>query len=324
MNLFNRWQNSYTLIEEDTANRLSNPSEVGGVVEVRPPRQDDLPATLNGLINGLLEIQSKWLGLANASPITAFEIVRPDPNQIRFQFVVPTERLNRKLRTHLHNEINGIEFAETSSGLPVATGDTVGCGHLSLGRSDQYPIKTDHDKPGANDIAAALHPDAMKDTRFHLQLLFQPIAGHPIRRWWYTKRTYQHVGFLRKESQTLWGSRPPTPRERKQSKLIENKAGNTRFFTAIRFAIIGAGNYTPSRIKELSGAYNRYESPESGQYFDANTVRSIFPRRIEGFAESIAERRFGRSHAFRLTTEELAALVTLPSRNQPNINTAKP
>jgi hypothetical protein len=61
-------------------------------VEVNPPRNSNTPATLDRFTRNIMEIQSKWLGLRNASPITAFGVRRPSPEGLRFQCAVPRGR----------------------------------------------------------------------------------------------------------------------------------------------------------------------------------------------------------------------------------------
>ncbi|MCU4753442.1 hypothetical protein OB919_15870 [Halobacteria archaeon AArc-curdl1] len=165
----------------------------------------------------------------------------------------------------------------------------------------------------------------MQDTKIVVQVLFQPSVGRPLRSWWWTRRAYKRIGYLRKEKEKLWGSRSPTPREKRQANAIEAKAGNNRFHTVIRFVVIGAGEYTRSRVKELSGAFNVYENPETGQYFDTVTVQSLWEGRIVDFCRSVADREFD-SWALKFQTgvPELAALVSIPNRQQENISYAQP
>ena len=196
---------------------------------------------------------------------------------------------------------------------------------LSIGRPAWYPLETDFDRPPINSVTAALHRHAMRDTRFVIQILFQPNGGRPLRRWWWRRRGYQQRNYLKKEKEKLWGTITPTNRERAQARAIDDKIGNARFHTSIRYAIIGAGDHTPSRVKEIAGSFNVFESPVTGQYLNANTVRSLRQKRIIGFANAIANREFGRwSHRFHTSEAELAGLVSLPDRNQHNIKRAEP
>jgi len=324
MNPLTRLLPTHTTVNQEAADRLANPEYSGYIIEVRPPDAESLPASLDDFIDGVREIQSKWLGLSNASPSITFEIIRPQPGRLRLQFSVPTKRLDRKLRGHLHETLPELEFTDGKPGLPIDAGNSLGGGYLSLGRADHYPLKTELEEPATNAVVSTLHPDAMRDTEFVLQLLFRPIAGHPLRRRLRIRRSYKQVGFLKKEDDTLWGSRPPTKRERKQADLVEQKAANTRYYVSIRFLAIGAKEYTLSRLKELVGPFNRFESSESGQYLDLNTVRSISGWNIHRFANAVADRRFGPAGAFHATPTELAALVTLPDRTQENLQTAQP
>jgi hypothetical protein len=241
------------------------------------------------------------------------------------QFIVPTKRLERKVRTQLHNEVPGVGFSEGTLQMPVSEGCTVGGGLLEMGRRDWYPLATDFDAPPNNSVVAALHRHAMQDTQFVIQILFKPSIGRPLRNRWWTRRAYQRIGFLRKEKEKLWGSRPPTPREKQQADAIENKAGNNRFHTAIRFAIINAADHTKSRVKELSGAYNTFENPETGQYFNTTTVQPLKENRIIDFANSISNRKLDNwSTTFQASTDELAALLSIPNHEQENIENASP
>lgn len=318
---------SHVEVGEEQAEQLSF-SPVGQyVVEVRPPQSGDFPATPDRFVQNIMEIQSKWLGLANASPVTVVEFRRPRPEQLRLQIAVPSKRLERKVRTHLLEEVPGIGFEPGVSGLPVAEEDTVGGGLLTLGREDYHPLRTEFDYPPSNSLAVALHRHAMRDTRFVVQLLFRPVAGHPIRRWWWARRAYKQVGYLRKEKHATvpWHDRPATPQERKQADQIEQKARNPRFHVAIRIFVIGAEEHTRSRVKEVSGAFNLLEDSVSNQYLDTYTVKSVFPSRIIDFAEAVRRRKFdGWSLPFQASPAELAALVSIPDRQQRNITTAQP
>ncbi|WP_138004414.1 hypothetical protein [Halalkalirubrum salinum] len=163
----------------------------------------------------------------------------------------------------------------------------------------------------------------MRGTQVVIQILFQPAVGKPLRGKYWNHRAYQRIGFLGKEKEKLWGSRPATPREKRQADAIEDKAGNNRFHTSIRFAVIGAGEHTKSRVKELSGAFNVYENPDTGQYFNTTTVQPLREHRLVDFANSIADRQFDNWNLpFQTTVEELAALTAVPSTTQENIQYA--
>ncbi|WP_159903620.1 hypothetical protein [Salinirussus salinus] len=310
---------------EEEAERLRNPVQRCHSIEVRTPRNGDVPPVPVNLVKAVTELQSKWLGFVNTSPVAAFEIRRSHPDKIKIQFSVPTIRLGRKLRTHLTNQVPGIRFNTGVEGIPVTSEDTVGGGILTTGRNDWYPLKHDFDKPPINSVVSALHRHAMRDTKFVVQILFQPVIGKPLKRWYWRKRAYQRIGYLRKEKEKLWGSRSPTPREKRQADAIEEKAGTNRFYTSIRFLVIGADDYTQSRVKELSGGYNTFENPDTGQYLDTVTVKSLRENQILNFAETVAHRRFGSwSHRFQTSVPELAALLSLPSIEQENIVNAEP
>jgi hypothetical protein len=165
----------------------------------------------------------------------------------------------------------------------------------------------------------------MQNTRVVVQLLFTPIVGQPVRNWWWKTWAYKRRNYLKKEKEKLWGNRTPTKREKTQAREIDRKAGTGRFKTAIRFLFSGSGEYTASRVKELAGAFNVYENADTDQYLNAVTVRSLRRSQILRFAQAVADRQYrGWSRSFRTTPDELAALVSIPDRNQQNIRTAQP
>lgn len=318
---------TYVEVGEDDAESLGWTPTGQHVFEVNPPDSGDIPATLDRFVKNILEIQSKWFGLKNVSPVTAFEVRRPQTDRLKYQVAVPSKRLERKIRTHLSEEIPDIGFDKGVSGLPLMEGDTVGGGLLTLGRDDFHPLQTDHREPPANSVAVALHRHAMRDTRFVVQVLFQPIAGHPIRRWRWNRRAYKQVGYLKKEKpQTIPGhERPATEQEKNQADQIEQKARNTRFKASIRILVIGAGDNTRSRVKELSGAFGVFEDELSNQYLDTYTVKSVFPSRIFHFADAVRRRAMDSwTMPFHVSPSELAALVSIPDRKQKNIRYSKP
>lgn len=315
MRLLSRFQHTHTSLSEADAERLTDPGAPGHTVEVKPPRNGDLPATFEEFVRGIMEHQSKYLKLWNTSPTVVYELRRSRASELRFQFTVPTTRLERKLRTHLTAQVPGVEFGDGATGLPVTEESTVGGGFLVPGRKDWFPFRTRFDDPPINALTAALHRHAMRDTRVVIQLLFRPVAGRSIRDWWWRRRAFQRRNYLKKEKEKLWGSRQPTPRERTQADQVERKAGLPRFHTAIRILVIGAGEYTPSRLKEIAGGFNIHEDLDSGQYFDAVTLTPLLESRLTGFADAVATRAFPDwALTFRTSIEELAALVTLPSR----------
>ncbi|NLV13225.1 hypothetical protein [Haloarcula argentinensis] len=310
---------------EEQVEQLQNPEKRFHSIEVRPPKHEKIPAVPEEFIKAITELQSKWFGLKNTSPVAAFEIRRNTPDKIRFQFSTSNIRLERKLRTHLTNQMPGIQFEDGERGIPVTQEDTVGGGLLTTGRKDWYPLQNEFKEPPNNSITSALHRHAMRDTKFLIQILFQPVIGKPLRRWYWRRRAYQRIGYLRKEKEKLWGSRNATPREKRQADAIEDKAGTNRFHTSIRFLVIGAEEHTRSRVKELSGGFNTFENPDTGQYLNTKTVKAIRESQIIDFAQAVADRRFkGWSRSFQTSVPELAALVSLPSIQQENIQNAQP
>ena len=98
-----------------------------------------------------------------------------------------------------------------------------------------------------------------------------------------------------------------------------------RLWVTIRFAVIGAKEYTPSRVKEIAGAFNKLENKVSGQYFDMDTIRGLRQKWFLEFFQAIRDREFGGySLRFQATVDELAALISIPDRTQDNIRTAQP
>jgi len=325
MSLRNRLYSDHITVEEEQAERLSYSSETWYNVEVRPPKDEDIPATLREFAAGIRELQTKWLKLRNASPVIAFEIRRSRPDKLRFQFSVPTKRLERKVRTQLSNQVPGVEFGNGVEGLPVGEESTSGGGYLTAGRRDWYPFRQDFDGPPINSLVSTFHRHAMQNTSFVVQVLFKPVVGERLQRWLWKKQAYQQIRYLKKEKEKLWGSRSPTKREKRQADAIEAKAGNSRFHTSIRFAVIGAEEYTKSRVKELAGAFNTYENPETGQYLDTVTVEALREQRIFDFLQAVADRKYaGWGQKFQSSLDELAAFVSLPSVNRENIQFAEP
>jgi len=315
----------YTKVSREEAEKLHQPRNHFFAVKLLPPQHGDMPATVEDFVNGILEIQTKWLGLVNTSPVTAFEIHRPTPSNLFYQFVAPSERLSRKIRSQLVDEIPGIGFGSGVYELPVKAGDSVGGGLLTLGKKDWYPLETEFDAPPLNAVSALLNRHAVADTKIVVQILFQPLAGRPVQNWWWHRSGFKHRNYLQKETENLWGSTAPTRREKRKAAAVDTKLGNARFLSTIRFTVFGAEEYTPSRVKEVSGGFNRFKNPETGQYFETITLRSKRRSRFLEFVQAVADREFaGWSRKFRITVSELAALTAIPDRHQQNIEHAKP
>ena len=103
MNLKTSLLNDHITLTEEEAEQLRETTSQGYTVEIQPPQNGETPSTLGDFIQNITELQTKLLGLGNASPTTVFEIRRG--TKLRLQFTVPTKRLERKLRTHLSNNI---------------------------------------------------------------------------------------------------------------------------------------------------------------------------------------------------------------------------
>jgi len=315
---------NHTQLEEEEAERLQKPHTQPYTVEARPPRQKDLPGALEEFIRGIHEFQTKWLGLRNISPGIVYEIRRTG-SQLQFQYSAPNKRVERKIRTHLNQEIPGIQLVDGTNGLPVSEEMSIGGGLLTPGRGPWYPLKTGHASPPINSLASTLHHHAMQDTTVVVQILLQPVTGRPVRNWLWRKQARLEARNLRKEKEKLWGSVKPSKREKKKADLIEQKVDNTRFHTTIRFLIAGAGEYTASRVKELAGAFNAYESLETDQYLNASTIRSLRRSQFLNFAKAVADRQpRAWTSGLHTTLREAAALVTLPDHTQENIQYAQP
>lgn len=325
MAIRDRLFNTTATIDEETAARLAAPVAKRYSIQVRPPSHQKIPATLNRFTRNIKEPQTKWFKLRNISPVISYEILRPNPDTLRFQYVVPSKRMERKVRTQLSEEIRGVELDTGNLQLPITEDDEIGGGFLSVGRDDWHPLRTDFDKPPMNSIAASLHKHAMRDTRFMIQILFKANVGRQPRRWWWNKGAYRHRNYLRKEKENLWGTISPTPRENHQAKQIEDKAGQLRYTTSIRILVMGSGDYTKSRLKEVAAGFNVFERADSSQYLNIETVQTLWEDRINHFADAIRRREFGSwSRGFQTTEDELAGLVSLPESRQDNISTAAP
>jgi len=158
--------------------------------------------------------------------------------------------------------------------------------------------------------------------------LFQPVAGRPLREWWWKRRAFKRVGWLKKEKHAVlpWRQRPATRVEKRQADAVESKARNPQFRVGIRFLFVGTrDDLLRSRVKEVGGAYNVYESSLTTQYLDTYTAESFWQDRIFGFAEAVADRRFDRwVLPFRAGIPEVAGLVAIPCVDQENVRRARP
>jgi len=325
--LLDRFKTTTTSLSEERAEWLSSAGGGYRVVEVVPPRDDaDIPATLPRFVQEIMEIQSRW-NLWNTSPVTCFEIRRPTPDTVRLQFAAPTKRLERKIRLHLNTAIPGIAFRPGTSGLPVTADSAVGGGLLTLGRPDMFPLETGFDHPPTDNIVASLHRDAFPQENVVIQILFQPVAGRPVREWLWRRKAFKRVGWLKKEKHAVvpWHQRPATKAERQQADAVEQKARNPQFHVSIRFLFVGTPEeLVRSRVKEVGGAFNVFESQTTNQYLDTYTMTTFSPDNIAQFAAAVATRRFDTyTVPFRAGIPELAGLVAVPARSQSNLTHAQ-
>jgi hypothetical protein len=234
-------------------------------------------------------------------------------------------RMQRKLRNELRQSVPGVEFEEGVNGLPIRQNQTVGGAMLTLARDNWYPVEIDHNHPPNNSITSLLHRHALPDAKIVVQLLARPVAGQPIKTWWWNKSAHRTSNYLKKEKEKLWGRRKPTKRERSQADAVERKAATPRFQTSLRVLVVGAEEMTPSYVREVADGYKIFESLDTDQYFITESVDVFRQKRIIDFAQAVADRRFSDwSRSFYVNEEELAALLSLPGQNQQNIKRASP
>jgi hypothetical protein len=316
---------NYCTLTEEQAERVSYPSYSGTPVRILPPSTGSVPATIGHALRNVRELKSDWLKLRNKSPVIAFEIRRVSPETLTLQYALPTNRLERKLRSQLHVTMSGIDFADGDSGLPVNEGETVGGSLLTTGHDDWYPLRTEFQYPPTNALIAALHRHAMQDTKFVIQILLKPLARERLQKKWYGYRARQQQDYLRKEKEKLWGSRKPTKRERQQADAMESKTSRPQWSVSIRVIAIGAGDYTGSRVHETTAGFNAYEHPESGQYLTTVPVTAIREKTIYRFTKAVADRVYRQwSRKFKATDEEVGTLCAIPNRVQDNLQQAGP
>ncbi|WP_207587094.1 hypothetical protein [Halomontanus rarus] len=314
-------------LDADTASRLQYPSNQHRVIELHPPPDQQAPTALPELFQALRTPRTDWTRVRNRSACLAIELHRPHPDTLHLQAAVPTARHERILRLQLADHVPGITFSDGISGLPVDTGTTVAGGLITTTHQDWYPLRIDRPNPLLNAVVAALHPHAMQDTRVVIQLLCKPVTGHPVRRWWWHRRSANHCVYLRKEKERLWGNRSPTNRERQQARAITHKSSQSLWWCSIRLFIAGQGatSHTQSRLQELATAFRGAADPETGQALTMRPVRPWRASELRRFCQAIADRRFASSSArFRITDAELGALASVPTRQQSNLTLSEP
>lgn len=326
MSAKDRLLRSHVTVDRETADALSQAPKGRFTVEIKPPSNGDVPATVYRFVKGITEYQTAWFGLQNRSPVSVYEIRRSSPDRLRLQFSVPSKRLERKVRTQLAETVSGIGFEAGESGLPVEEGDTIGGGVLTMGKTDWYPLRTDFDSPPINSVVRILHRHAMPDSRIIIQILFQPAARKSLGDRHWARRAQKEAKYLRgMRDGILVAGHDATPREREQANMIEAKVSGSRFNTAVRILVIGAGDATLSRVKEVSGGFNLFEDLTTGQFLETQYLRTLRDSRLQGFADAVRHRSFdGWARPFQTSAEELAALVSIPDHKQENITTAQP
>lgn len=293
-------------------------------VEVAVPYDREAPATLPEIVQVVTEARTGLGGIRNHSHRFAYEVRRPSPEELRVQFVLPGARLERKVRLALDTTVPTASLSTGTTGLPIQAGESLGGGFIRPGRPDYIPFQTTFARPATNQLIATLHPDAMPDTRVVVQILCQPIAGRSLamRRW--QRQARRRATALRQQRKTGDQTRTPSPVDRETARAIDEKLASRRFWTAIRLVIIGAGDATRARLTELKGAFNRYEVASPRQDFDANPLRSVRGKRFRTFGRAVAHLTFDESLRFQATTDEVGALMAVPTRDQRNLESATP
>lgn len=326
MRLLSRFTTDHLTVDAATAERLRHPATAGPTIAIQPPRADSVPATLPEVFQSLRETRTGLLGLGNRSPVIAYELRRQTTDTLRLQVSVPTNRLERTVRTQLQSRLPAIGFAPGSDGLPVAEGTAVAGATLSPAKAAYYPLRTEFPVPPMTHIAAALHRHAMQETEVVLQVLAQPIAGQPVRNWLHRLQGGKQMDYLTKEKEQLWGTRSPTQLEREQARQIEQKITQPQWRTSIRVLVMRPTEaYLASRIQEVANTVRIFERAASGQRLSTRHIEPLRTSELTRFVESVADRRFGTSSdAFRTSTAELAAVLSIPSRGQENLQHAPP
>ena len=307
-----------TTVEADDAlaDQLRRPYNQDYTVNIHPPRRGDVHPTQTPVVKHLRSTRTAFLGFGNRSPVIAYELHRPQPDSLRLQIAVPSKRLERGYRTQLPQYADGVRFEDGSDGLPVSEEDSIGGATWTTTRSWPYPLRTSFQAPPLNSVVATLHRHAMRDTRFVLQILAQPVAGH-LRRYWGRKVAGWTRDELRTEQEGVVRSRQPTRYEREQAAAVDTKSRQPQWKVSIRLVVIGGEDYTLSRAAEVGSAFSMFGNEESGQRLRMQPLKVVRRSEIKRFAQAVANRSFGGSSAaFRVTDEELGALLSVPVRSE--------
>jgi hypothetical protein len=251
MRLKDQVSKPYVHLDDDTARYLRMSPAKRRFVRIHPPIDEDVPATLPNVVKGIQEFQTKWFKLKNTSPTISYEIVRAPADRLTLQYSVPSHRLERKIRNHLHEAVPGIEYSVGSGSLPVIENDSIGGGLLTIGREDWLPLKTDHKSPPLNSVVTTLHRHAMQDTMYVIQILFKPIAGISPREWWWRRSARQYRNYLHNDKTGVLGSNKAPDRERAHARDVDGKFREARFTTTSRLLVIGGAEYTMNRMKAV-------------------------------------------------------------------------
>jgi len=283
-------------------------------ISVQPPAHGTVPTTIRRVLQTVYQRRTGLLGIGNRSRPVVFEIRRATPDTVTLQFCVETEREERTLRTQLAAAIDGIEFGEGVTGLPIAEGQLLGGGLLVPKQAAWNPLRAEFESPPTDAVLAALHRHAMQDTSFVIQLLCVPVAGQPLRTRLFRYRARKQSTYLREHSEQLVGRRTSTVQERSRAAAIERKVRQPLWWVSIRVVVVGTGEYTVPRLQEVCAGFNVFENPESGQGLQVIPVSPVRSTDIVRFGRSVAKQRFRQwSRRFRVSSRELGALVAVPT-----------
>lgn len=316
--------NHATITSEEQTDQLRTPvTDHNHTVQIHPGRNTDHPATITDTLKAVTETSTDHLRLRNQSPVIALEIHRHTPDNLQIQYSLETARQERKIRTQLTNHLDHVSFSPGTTGIPADVGHTIGCAYLTPSRSDALPLATDHEQPPLNTVIAALHEDAMQRTGFTIQILLKPVAGRPLHRRRWHRRSRNHADRLRTPTPTLLGGeKKPGQDDKDTARATDRKRRKQHYLAAIQILITGAEEYTPARVEEVATTFNVFDNGVTGQQLHFDVYTHILQSRIHRFAKAVAERRYW-APRFHVDVDEAAALVAPPDRVQGNVETAE-